>query len=78
MDKTIEVMDALWKYWGITAWEELEIFLRNDVSNYFKEYHKDTKIILQKKIACIVEYARNNKLFSATTMRDIIDAVDKQ
>ena len=74
--KTIEVMNALWTTWGITGWDELALFLRKDVDEFFAVKHSDTPLALRKKIRYVVEFAKNNDLNEGTTLRMIIDYVD--
>ena len=75
---TIAVMNALWTKWGITQWEDIECFNAKDVQDFFKEEFTETKVLIQKKIAFVVEFARHNTLQPTTKMRDIIDFCEKQ
>ena len=72
---TITAWNELIQFFGVSQWRDLEVFDRNDVSEWFKSNHSDLKRVIQKRLGFIVEYARYNVIHDSTTMREITTTV---
>ena len=73
---TIEILIALLEHWGVSEWSQMEVFGRQDVTDFFKGYKNAVSILLQKRVRYIVEFARRGTINDSTSLRDIISIVD--
>ena len=50
--------------------------MRSDAHEYLKADHENTELLIQKKIAYIVEYAQHDVFLGSTMMRKIVSVVN--